>query len=71
MSSYASMVNKGVRMLPSKMVTHNWGNLFDHLVAAVLADALNEPSYAMVSKLLGSDLPILKGTSDCRSEQKM
>lgn len=28
------------------MITHNWGNLFSHLVAAAVADALGERCYA-------------------------
>jgi len=57
-SAYASA--KGVRY-PDKMVTHNWGNLFRDLVAAVLADVLQEVSFELIARLLVSDVSILKG----------
>ena len=28
-SSYAQLVNKGAKVLPKKMITHNWSNLFE------------------------------------------
>ena len=33
-SSYAQLVNKGAKVLPKKMVTHNWSNLFRDLLGA-------------------------------------
>mmetsp|Transcript_6578 Transcript_6578/g.20151 ORF Transcript_6578/g.20151 Transcript_6578/m.20151 type:complete len:851 (+) Transcript_6578:434-2986(+) len=39
-------------LLPERMVTHDWRNLFLHLVAAILADALGKDEYgAIASKL--------------------
>jgi len=59
-SAYASMVNAGKRVQPMKMVTHNWGNLFCDLVASVVADALDEYSFDLISKLLVHDISILE-----------
>jgi hypothetical protein len=42
----AKAMMHGVPCLPEKMVTHNWGNLFSHLVAAIVADALGMPFFA-------------------------
>jgi len=41
----ATIMMRGERCRPQKMVTHNWGNLFVHLVAAIVADALDQPYY--------------------------
>lgn len=41
------------------MVTHNWGNNFRDLFAAVLSDALEECSFTMVQQLLDEDLHFL------------
>jgi hypothetical protein len=49
-SSYAAKY--GSTKLPEKMVTHNWTNLFDDLVAAVVADALGEKTYDAIAKEL-------------------
>jgi len=38
---------------PTKMITHNWGNLFADLVAVAIADALGEFTYGKIAKLLG------------------
>ena len=54
------MVNEKTGTLPTKMVTHNWANLFEHLMAAIISDALNEPSFAVVAKLMQSDLTVLE-----------
>ena len=50
--SYASAVNSGRPLLAQKMVTHNWGNKFSHLIAAILADALQEETYSGIVQLL-------------------
>eukprot|EP00439_Symbiodinium_sp_Y106_P068872 s439_g11.t1 len=44
----ACVLMDGQTLLPDRMVTHNWANKFSHLVAAVIADALDLPSYASV-----------------------
>ncbi|CAE8683886.1 unnamed protein product [Polarella glacialis] len=36
------------KVFPMKMVTHSWSNRFSHLVAAVVADALDLPEYEAV-----------------------
>ena len=38
------------------MVTHNWSNLFHHLVAGIFADALGKEYYAGVAKLCVNQL---------------
>ena len=43
--AYVTAVNRGVPMLAYKMVTHNWGNKFTHLIGAIFADALQEETY--------------------------
>ena len=49
--AYADLFN-GDGRLPDKMVSHNWGNLFLHLVAAVFADALGIRDFWEMSALL-------------------
>ncbi|CAE7567789.1 unnamed protein product [Symbiodinium natans] len=44
----ALVLMDGQALLPDRMVTHNWANKFSNLVAAVVADALDLPSYASV-----------------------
>ena len=51
-SSYAQLVNKGVKVLPKKMVTHNWSNLFRDLLASVISEALGEHTFEFVAELL-------------------
>ena len=34
-SSYAQLVNRGAKVLPKKMVTHNWSNLFRDLLESI------------------------------------
>ena len=51
-SSYAQLVNKGAKVLPKKMVTHNWSNLFRDLLASVISDALGEHTFEFVAELL-------------------
>jgi len=50
--AYADTMSGGARLLPNKMVSHNWGNLFAHLVAAIFADALGETQFWQVAHLL-------------------
>ena len=51
-SSYAQLVNKGATVLPKKMVTHNWSNLFRDLLASVISEALGEHTFEFVAELL-------------------
>lgn len=45
--SYAELL-ESERRLPDKMISHNWGNLFAHLMAAVFADAAGKPSFSAI-----------------------
>eukprot|EP00933_Yihiella_yeosuensis_P040134 TRINITY_DN3434_c5_g1_i1.p1 TRINITY_DN3434_c5_g1~~TRINITY_DN3434_c5_g1_i1.p1 ORF type:complete len:793 (-),score=97.14 TRINITY_DN3434_c5_g1_i1:407-2785(-) len=58
-SSLAEVMMKGVPTYPGKMVTHNWGNIFRDLVAAIIADALNEDEFCKVAFFLDNDLEAL------------
>lgn len=58
-SSYAEILFSSPRM-PEQMVTHNWGNLFADLVAAVLADALGQGEYILIGQLLIEDAAEVK-----------
>lgn len=49
---------------PAKMVTHWWGNRFVDLIAAVVADALEESSYGLVSRLLQKDIDVIERMLD-------
>mgnify|MGYP002803921614 CR=1 FL=1 len=51
-SSYAQLVNKGEKVLPKKMVTHNWSNLFRDLVASVISETLGEQTFEFIAELL-------------------
>ena len=51
-SSYAQLVNKGEKVLPKKMITHNWSNLFRDLLASVISDALGEHTFEFIADLL-------------------
>ena len=51
-SSYAEQVNHGRKMIPKKMVTHSWSNLFRDLLASVLADALGGHAFEFLARLL-------------------
>ena len=51
-SSYAQLVNKGEKVLPKKMITHNWSNLFRDLLASVISEALGEHTFEFVAELL-------------------
>lgn len=50
--AYSEVMMCGKRIQPDCMVTHNWSNRFRDLVAAILADALDEVEYDRVSLLL-------------------
>ncbi|CAJ1376485.1 unnamed protein product, partial [Effrenium voratum] len=56
--AYASVVNNSQPVPALKMVTHGWGNIFRHLLAAVFADALGQETYDVTLELL--DEPELK-----------
>ena len=62
-SSYAQLVNKGAKVLPKKMITHNWSNLFRDLLASVISDALGEHTFEFVAELL-SDKAGVKALED-------
>eukprot|EP00434_Breviolum_minutum_P040235 symbB.v1.2.035748.t1/scaffold4887.1/size33438/2 len=51
-SSYAQLVNKGEKVLPKKMITHNWSNLFRDVLASVISDALGEHTFEFIAELL-------------------
>eukprot|EP00929_Paragymnodinium_shiwhaense_P054429 TRINITY_DN27285_c0_g2_i2.p1 TRINITY_DN27285_c0_g2~~TRINITY_DN27285_c0_g2_i2.p1 ORF type:complete len:784 (+),score=115.85 TRINITY_DN27285_c0_g2_i2:152-2503(+) len=44
----ATVLMDGRRVRPMKLVTHSWSNRFCHLVAAIVADALELPTYEEV-----------------------
>ncbi|CAE7583205.1 SYT4 [Symbiodinium natans] len=50
--SYATVVNSNKPLLAAKMVTHNWGNRFVFLLAAIFSDALGLETYDGVAELL-------------------
>ncbi len=56
-SSYSALLGAA---RPDKMVTHSWQNLFHDLVAAVIADAVNEPSFELVADILTDNVQILE-----------
>eukprot|EP00443_Scrippsiella_acuminata_P007678 CAMPEP_0115178134 /NCGR_PEP_ID=MMETSP0270-20121206/5743_1 /TAXON_ID=71861 /ORGANISM="Scrippsiella trochoidea, Strain CCMP3099" /LENGTH=509 /DNA_ID=CAMNT_0002591085 /DNA_START=593 /DNA_END=2122 /DNA_ORIENTATION=- len=64
-SSLASVLMSGKCIYPQKMVTHTWRNLFRDLVAAVVADALGEPSFGMIAKLLEEDVSAVEQALRC------
>ena len=41
-------------------MTHSWQNLFRDLVAAVIADAVNEPAFELVAHLLDETIDIVE-----------
>lgn len=45
---------------PAKMVTHSWRSLFRDLVAAVIADAVRETSFELISQLLENEVSVLE-----------
>ena len=52
--AYAATVNNGQQCIPSKMVTHSWRNKFTFLLAALIADALNNEKYDHIAQLLST-----------------
>ena len=58
--AYAVIMMDAVPTRPKKMVTHNWGNLFADLVAAIVADALGENEYEYLVELLKDDVENLE-----------
>lgn len=60
--AYATKVAEGKPRLATKMVTHNWGNRFSHLMAAIFADCLGRRTYEAVYELLQS----VEGVQDLR-----
>ena len=58
--AYSEVMMRGACLKPAVMVTHGWGNIFSDLVAAILADALDEIEYDMIAYMLGADLEQLE-----------
>ena len=58
----------GVTALPSKMVTHNWSNLFTDLIAGVVADALGEKMYDQVAAKLAKAPRIILNIEHFRAD---
>jgi len=48
----AAAWSRGKPLIARCMVTHNWSNRFVHLIAGILADALNEDYYEGVASML-------------------
>eukprot|EP00931_Biecheleriopsis_adriatica_P074121 TRINITY_DN48257_c0_g1_i1.p1 TRINITY_DN48257_c0_g1~~TRINITY_DN48257_c0_g1_i1.p1 ORF type:complete len:1473 (+),score=240.55 TRINITY_DN48257_c0_g1_i1:50-4468(+) len=51
-AAYASMLAGSQERLPDVMVTHNWGNTFTHLLAAILAESLGKTTYESTARQL-------------------
>jgi hypothetical protein len=60
-SSLAEVMMDGVPTRPLKMITHNWGNLFRNLVAAICADALEEAEYCRIAYMLDTEFDRVRG----------
>ncbi|CAK9023133.1 Beta-amylase [Durusdinium trenchii] len=56
-----SALNRDGAQRAQVMVTHNWGNSFKHMLAAVVSDALQECSFKMAAQLLEEDCAFLCG----------
>eukprot|EP00930_Biecheleria_cincta_P034098 TRINITY_DN23591_c0_g2_i7.p2 TRINITY_DN23591_c0_g2~~TRINITY_DN23591_c0_g2_i7.p2 ORF type:complete len:787 (-),score=108.54 TRINITY_DN23591_c0_g2_i7:159-2519(-) len=54
-SSYATMVAKGQQRLPDVMVTHNWGNVYSHLFAAIISHCGFQETYDSMARLLAGN----------------
>eukprot|EP00931_Biecheleriopsis_adriatica_P033441 TRINITY_DN19408_c2_g1_i1.p1 TRINITY_DN19408_c2_g1~~TRINITY_DN19408_c2_g1_i1.p1 ORF type:complete len:734 (+),score=127.56 TRINITY_DN19408_c2_g1_i1:36-2237(+) len=68
--SLAEVLMDGKTVRPKKMVTHNWGNVFRDLVAAIIADSLGEDEFCKVAYLLDHDVSTLESwleKGDCFS----
>ena len=64
-------VSMAQRMGPRKaqvMVTHNWDNLFSHLVAATLASAMGQVTYESVLRLMAKPCGIQESLDSELSE---
>ncbi len=48
----ATVMMHSVPTRPQKMVTHNWGNLFTDLVAAIVADSLGDAEFDLLAFML-------------------
>eukprot|EP00931_Biecheleriopsis_adriatica_P039378 TRINITY_DN22520_c1_g1_i1.p1 TRINITY_DN22520_c1_g1~~TRINITY_DN22520_c1_g1_i1.p1 ORF type:complete len:683 (-),score=96.11 TRINITY_DN22520_c1_g1_i1:76-2124(-) len=57
--AFASKMMNGMPVVPQRMVTHNWSNLFRDLVAAIVADAMHQPTYSKVADLLDNNVSVL------------
>jgi len=57
---FASKMMGGRPLRPKRMVTHNWSNLFRDLVAAIVADALQQSSFSLIADLLDTDMSALE-----------
>ena len=57
--SYAEVTGREP-LRPAKMVTHSWRSLFRDLVAAVIADAVRETSFELISQLLENEVSVLE-----------
>eukprot|EP00930_Biecheleria_cincta_P016710 TRINITY_DN13489_c0_g1_i3.p1 TRINITY_DN13489_c0_g1~~TRINITY_DN13489_c0_g1_i3.p1 ORF type:complete len:400 (+),score=50.64 TRINITY_DN13489_c0_g1_i3:72-1271(+) len=53
-SALATMWNQGCPLYPERMVTHNWTNLFLHLVAAVVAEGLGTDTFGELADALAT-----------------
>ncbi|CAE7409902.1 unnamed protein product [Symbiodinium pilosum] len=61
-TAYAvSALNRDGAQRPAVMVSHNWGNCFKDLLAAVISDALGESCFNLVAQLLEDDCDVLAG----------
>ncbi|CAE7930782.1 BMY1 [Symbiodinium necroappetens] len=59
-SSYAvSALNRDGARRAAIMVTHNWGNNFKDLLAAIVSDALQECSFNLAARLLEEDVALM------------
>ncbi|CAK9045669.1 unnamed protein product [Durusdinium trenchii] len=59
--SYAtSSYNRDKAQRAQIMVTHNWDNLFKDLLAAIVANALQECSFQVATRMLMEDVPLLR-----------
>ena len=68
-TAYAvSVLNKDGARRAQVMVTHNWGNCYKDLLAAVISDALQECSFNLAAQLLEEDSALLCEmlTQSCR-----
>lgn len=59
--SYAEVMMGGEPTYPMNMVTHNWGNLFRDLVAAIISNALGAGNFGPIADILEIDFDGLEG----------